>query len=240
MTFLQDNQNLKLRVDGLDLLSRIPAESISCSVFDPEYRHQLDKMKFGNEGKSRLAKRIELHQMTHDVIVDFMHGIYKALIPRGYMFMWVDKFTIGESIHTQLIKDMENRIGEKGKSVRLVDLFVWDKGRNGLGKRSRRRNEILLVIQKKTFGISTWKDKGMPDTFQEKLINPRSKHPHRKPMIFTERLVKCVTNEGDYVLDPCAGSFDLLEVCKRIGRNFIGGDISPKYGEVELVKKNLS
>ena len=47
----------------------------------------------------------------------------------------------------------------------------------------------------------------------------------------TKRLIKSVTKEGDFVLDPCADSFSTLKACESAGRNFIGCDISPKYGE---------
>ena len=47
----------------------------------------------------------------------------------------------------------------------------------------------------------------------------------------TKRLIKSVTKEGDFVLDPCADSFSTLKACESAGRNFIGCDTSPKYGE---------
>lgn len=56
-------------------------------------------------------------------------------------------------------------------------------------------------------------------------------HPHAKPMGLEKALISAVTETGDYVLDPCAGGYTVLEACRQTGRNFIGGDII--YGDTE-------
>ena len=40
------------------------------------------------------------------------------------------------------------------------------------------------------------------------------------------------TNEGDLVLDNCMGSGTTGVACKRLGRNFIGIEIEPKYYKI--------
>ena len=39
------------------------------------------------------------------------------------------------------------------------------------------------------------------------------KHPHQKPKELAKALIMATTNEGDLIVDPCAGSFIVLEVC---------------------------
>jgi len=34
------------------------------------------------------------------------------------------------------------------------------------------------------------------------------------------------TNEGDLIVDPCAGSFVVLEVCQELNRNYLGVDLT--------------
>lgn len=46
-------------------------------------------------------------------------------------------------------------------------------------------------------------------------------------MIFM--IICATTREGDYVLDPAAGSYSVLEACKLTNRNFLGCDI--RFGE---------
>lgn len=64
--------NKRLKMDGLQLLSMIPEKTVSAVFFDPQYRGILDKMKYGNEGKSRGKERALLPQMSDQIIIDFV------------------------------------------------------------------------------------------------------------------------------------------------------------------------
>ena len=55
----------------------------------------------------------------------------------------------------------------------------------------------------------------------------RTGYDAQKPLALLERIVKCGSREGEWVLDPFAGSGTTLEAAKRLGRNFIGIDRSP-------------
>lgn len=225
--FLEENKNKKLLMDGLLLLRRIPYESIDLAIFDPQYRAGLDKLKFGNEGKDRMKKRSSLPQMSNELISDFLFEIERCLKPSSYLFLWVDKFTVAEGIHLQWMESRDTL----SEFMVLVDKIVWNKESFGMGARSRRTNEELLVYQKLPKTTKNWKDKGIRDTYSEKIENPRLGHPHKKPLGLTERLIKSVTNIGDIVIDPCSGSFSTFEACRNTERNFIGCDISPEFGE---------
>ena len=55
----------------------------------------------------------------------------------------------------------------------------------------------------------------------------RTGYDVQKPLALLDRIVKCASRQGDWVLDPFAGSGTTLEAAKRNGRNFIGIDRSP-------------
>jgi len=46
-------------------------------------------------------------------------------------------------------------------------------------------------------------------------------HPSQKPVALFEYLIKTYTNEGDLVLDNCAGSCTTAVACKRLNRRYI-------------------
>jgi len=63
-------------------------------------------------------------------------------------------------------------------------------------------------------------------------------HPTQKPVALFEYLIKTYTNEGDLVLDNCAGSGTTGVACKKLNRNYILIDISEKY--CEIARKRLA
>lgn len=65
-----------------------------------------------------------------------------------------------------------------------------------------------------------------------------SLHPTQKPVALFEYLIKTYTNEGDIVLDNCAGSGTTGVACKNTNRNFILIEKEPKY--VEIIHSRLS
>ena len=47
-------------------------------------------------------------------------------------------------------------------------------------------------------------------------------HPTQKPITVLRRLIRIFTDEGDVVIDPCAGSGSTLRAAREIGRNSYG------------------
>jgi DNA modification methylase len=52
------------------------------------------------------------------------------------------------------------------------------------------------------------------------------KHPHQKPKKLIKSIIEATTNLGDLIVDPCAGSFIVLEVCQETRREFMGCDLT--------------
>jgi site-specific DNA-methyltransferase (adenine-specific) len=206
--------NKKNCMDGLNLLSLIGIGDVSCCFFDPQYRGIMEKMKYGNEG-ARQKGRALLPQMSETLIFKFAIEIARALKPSGYMFLWVDKFILCEGSHLNFLPI----------EMQPVDLITWNKQSFGMGYRTRRTSEYLLILQKPPKTIKTWKDKSIRDVWDEKIEHPRSGHPHKKPIGLISRLINSVTSENDLILDPCAGSYVVMDACSQTKRRFIGCDI---------------
>jgi site-specific DNA-methyltransferase (adenine-specific) len=71
----------------------------------------------------------------------------------------------------------------------------------------------------------------MGDVWEIGVIAPiareRTGYPSQKPEALLERIVGALSNEGDLVLDPYAGSGTTLAVAHRMARGFVGIDASP-------------
>jgi len=57
-------------------------------------------------------------------------------------------------------------------------------------------------------------------------------HPTQKPVKLFEYLIKTYTNEGDLVLDNCAGSGTTGVACQNLNRDFILIELENKYCEI--------
>ena len=57
-------------------------------------------------------------------------------------------------------------------------------------------------------------------------------HPTQKPVALMEYLIKTYTNEGETVLDNCAGSFTTGVACVNLNRKFIGIEMDKGYFEI--------
>ena len=64
-------------------------------------------------------------------------------------------------------------------------------------------------------------------------------HPTQKPVNVLKRLIEIFTDEGDVVIDPCAGSGSTLRAAQETGRNAYGFEVSTKY-YTETINKMLS
>ena len=67
--------------------------------------------------------------------------------------------------------------------------------------------------------------------------NKEKFHPTQKPVALFEYLIKTYTNEGDLVLDNCAGSGTTGVACKNLNRRYILMEKDPTY--VSMIKKRL-
>lgn len=67
-------------------------------------------------------------------------------------------------------------------------------------------------------------------------ISTKDKVAFQHPAIFPEKLaedqIRTWTNEGDIVYDPFMGSGTTAKMCKLMGRNYIGSEISEEYCKI--------
>lgn len=205
------------KMDGLVLLKKIPTPSVPLVFFDPQYRGILDKQAYGNEGEGRGKARTELPQMDNKTIKLFLKQIERVLLPSGHLMFWVDKFIVCNGVNSFV----------EGLSFQLVDMITWNKDRMGMGYRTRRFSEYLVIFQKlPTRAKGVWRTHNIPDVWTEKIENGDRNHTHTKPVELQKALIMAVTNKGDVVVDPAAGGYSVLRSALATGRRFLGCDIA--------------
>lgn len=88
-------------------------------------------------------------------------------------------------------------------------------------------------------GYENYSDLYYPTNIIE-LANPRINklHPTQKPVELFEYLIKTYTNEGDVVLDNCAGSGTTGVACVNTNRNYIMMEKDKKYYDIICDRMN--
>lgn len=203
-------------MNGLNLLKKLGDNSVPLVFFDPQYRSVLDKLRYGNEGKGRQKARSQLPQMSEEIMNAFIRQMDRVLLPSGHLLLWLDKYMVCNSLKTLL----------DGCSLQTVDLITWNKGRMGMGCRTRHSCEYLVVLQKPPFRAKgVWTVHDIPDVWTEKIKKENKNHVHTKPLELQKRLIEALTNLGDVVVDPASGGYSVLQACREANRNFLGCDL---------------
>lgn len=97
----------------------------------------------------------------------------------------------------------------------------------------RYRTRVRNILKGRTYKDKTMNPIGKipDDVFDIPLIPAASKerlgYPTQKPEALLEIIVKASSNKGDIVLDPFCGCGTSVAVAQRLGRRWIGIDISP-------------
>jgi len=190
-------------MDGLKFLSLLPENSFPVAFLDPQYRGVLDKLNYGNEGKNRGKRRSSLPQMGDSIITRFIAGIDRALIPSGHLFLWMDKFHLCQGFEDWIV----------GTGLNVVDLVVWNKKKMGMGYRTRRVAEYLIVLQKlpcRAKGV--WKIHNITDVVDEK--NRREGNTYSpEANRFTGRSDFSCEQRRGYSNRPCCWIFLSYGIC---------------------------
>ena len=76
-----------------------------------------------------------------------------------------------------------------------------------------------------TADSDTWYFPRVCGTFKERM----GFHGCQMPEQLLGRIIHACSDEGDLVLDPFAGSGTTLAVAKKLGRSFLGCELSPAY-----------
>jgi len=112
----------------------------------------------------------------------------------------------------------EGRIHVTGRGTVRIKYFVEE-------------DETSLSIARAV--TNSWRD--IHDTLRNG--SERLGYPTQKPEALLERVIRASSNEGDLVLDPFCGSGTTLAVAHRLGRRWIGIDVSPLA--VQLARRRL-
>ena len=109
--------------------------------------------------------------------------------------------------------------------------IIWDRG--GSPQQNNRYftpiTEYIywIVKDKKKFFFD--KSKSIFNSTIWRMNVDKNPHPAPFPYVMAANIISCCSKEGDIVYDPFMGSGTTALACVRLGRHYIGSEISEKY-----------
>ena len=235
-------KNQVIQCDCLEVMKDIPDKSIDMILCDLPYTETGNKWDFPIDPK-QLWEHYERIIKDDGAIV--LTGTFKfgtQLYNQAshlYKYDWVwekDNGTNAPNVNYQPFRIHEN-------------VYVFGKGRVTNGKRTpmkynSQKTEGKPYTQTSGKMSKNWKGglgkvetknldgKRHPKTIQKFNRDKDGLHPTQKPVALFEYLIRTYTNEGDLVLDNCAGSFTTAIASENLKRNWICIEQDETYCEI--------
>jgi len=245
---LENYLNTITQGDCLDLLKRIPDNSVDVTFADPpfnlkkgynSYRDSLKLQDYLNWCEEWLAEMVRVTKPTGAIFVhnipkwltyyaaflnkhaDFKHWISwdAPTAPMGKTLQPAHYGILFYAKETAQLKFYEIR--HPHKRTRKTQLLAKDYG----GKKSMLHPFGPLVSD-------VW-----TDIHRIKHNKFRDEHPCQLPVHLLERILLMSSDEGDIILDPFSGTGTTALAAKRLGRQYIGFELDENY--VKITRQKL-
>jgi len=238
------HRNTIIEGDSLDILARLPADSVDLVFADPPYNLQLGggltrPDQSNVDGVDDAWDRFDSFDAYDLFTHRWLEGVRRVLKPDGAL--WV----IG-SYHNIF------RVGAllQDAGFWIQNDVIWRKANpmpNFKGTRFQNAHETLIWAAKSetarlTFNYDALKafneDKQMRSDWTipicsgaERLKDEtgRKAHPTQKPEALLKRILLATTQPGDLVLDPFAGTATTAAAARRLGRDYLCIERDPAY-----------
>jgi site-specific DNA-methyltransferase (adenine-specific) len=230
MIFPFDFENKIICGDSLEVMKKIPDESIDLVVSSPPYNLKNSTgngMKNGSSGKWSNAALINGYShhddnMPHDEYANWQRQclteMYRVIKDDGAIF-YNHKWRVQDG----LLQDRQDIVAEF--PVRQIIIWKRKGGINFNPGYFLPTYEVIYLIPKPNFKLAP-KANAYGDVweFGQELKNP---HPAPFPISLVDRII--TSTNAKIILDPFSGSGTTAVVAKSLGKSYIGIELSPDY-----------
>lgn len=238
---LEEYLNKIINGDCLEVLRKLPDESIDLVVTSPPYNLKNSTgngMKDGRGGKWANAALIDGYENYDDCMPNEEYAKWQHEVLMECLRVIKDDGAIFYNhkwrVQAGLIQDRRDIVYD----VPLRQIIIWQRkgGINFNAGYFLPTYEVIYLIAKKNFKLAPHSNRygDVWDIMQEQ----RNDHPAPFPVELIDRIISSTT--AQVVLDPFMGSGTTAVVAAGLGRDFIGIEKSAKYCEaaMERLEKN--
>ncbi len=216
--------------DAYKLIKDVPDKSIDLIVTDPPYLLEgwhvgtgLFKDRVNGYVENMMGQKENLTEGFDISILDEFVRVMKGI----NIYLWCNKEQIYDYL-TYFVKERKCKF----------EIIVWAKANPSpfLNGHYLKDKEYCLFFWDYSVKVHPRYENGR--TFYHTSVNMEDKrkygHPTIKPEIIIENLILNSSEAGGVVMDPFSGSGTVCAVAKRLGRQFLGFEINPKWHAVSL------
>lgn len=216
--------------DCIEVMKTIPNEVIDLILTDLPYGITSNKWDIQINGLFPLIKRISKNSLFITTCVQpYLSSLIAQTNNFAYELIWMKNLPTGFATSSKRpMRNHENIAVFYDKqptyNPQMIDSTITDRklgGSNGL--RAKSKSKTYGKLENNTDEIML-KEKVNPRTIIKIDCVPRATgtlHPTQKPVALFEYLIKTYTNEGDLVLDCCAGSGTTAIACQNTNRKWV-------------------
>ena len=229
--------------DCLQLLPQLPRNSIDMIFADPPYflsnggiTCHAGRMVSVNKGKWDVSQGIE---KNHEFNLAWLKECQQVLTQNGTI--WVSGtahviFSVGFAIQQLGFKILNDIIWFKPNAspnlscryfTHSTETVIWA-AKNQKSKHTF-NYELMRQLSNGKQMRNVWEIS--PPQPKEKA---QGKHPTQKPLKLLERIILASTNEEDLILDPFSGSGSTGVAALKLGRKYIGIELSEEYLDLTI------
>jgi site-specific DNA-methyltransferase (adenine-specific)/modification methylase len=219
----------------MDTMKRIPDDFVDVVITSPPYNMNL-RIRNGEYCSRQIVKEISTKyedfpdNLPIDDYYKFHSEVLKELLRISNLVFYNVQIVTGSK------RAIFKMIGEFSEN--LKDIIIWDKryGQPAIGEQvMNRRSELILVFEKdypisRQFRSAVFKRGTLDDVW---VIDRERKNVEGHGATFPEKLISTIlenfSKKKDIIYDPFIGTGTTAVVSKKLGRNFIGSEISKKY-----------
>jgi len=242
---LSDITDKTILGDTLEVLKRLPENSVDLLIVDPPYN--INKNFSGNKFKKLPGESYARYTE------EWLTAVLPALKETASVYVccdWASSVIIAQTLEKHL--QIRNRITwqrEKGRGAKTN----WKNGMEDIWFATVSKeyffNLEAVKIRRKV--VAPYKKDGQPKDWEETengrfrdtcpsnfwddisipywSMPENTAHPTQKPEKLLAKLILASSNPGDMILDPFVGSGSTSVAAKKLGRHYIGIEQNPQY-----------
>ena len=216
--------------DAYKLIKDVPDKSVDLIVTDPPYlidggfaKTGLFKDRNGGYASELMEQEGTIIRGIDASILDEFVRVMKGI----NIYLWCNKEQIYDYL-TYFVKERKCKF----------EIIIWAKANPSpfLNGHYLKDKEYCLFFWDDSVKVHPKYENGR--TFYHTSVNMEDKrkygHPTIKPESIIESLVLNSSEPGGVVMDPFSGSGTICAVAKRLGRQYLGFEINPKWHQVSI------